>query len=99
MAVASTAMAAVAGMVEARALMEARALVEVARVEGMSNATIATDMGTSPETALSHDAQKVAARDLAMAVAVACVGSGSKETAVTVTDVVFATIELECATH
>merc|ERR1712136_61118 len=86
--VASIAMEAVVGMVGARAL------VEVARVEGMSNATIATDMGTSPETALSHDAQKVAAKDLAVAVAVACVGSGSKETAVTVTDVVFATIEL-----
>ena len=74
-------------------------MVGVARLEGMSNATIATDMGTSPETALSHDAEKVAARDLAMVAALACVGSGSKETTVTVTDVVFATIELECATH
>jgi len=91
----------VAGMVGGKALVEARPLVEVARVEGMSNATTATVLGTSPETALSHDAQKVAARDLAVAVtvAVACAGSGSKETAVTVTDVVFATIELECATY
>ena len=97
LAVASIAMAAVVGMVEARALMGARALVEVARVEGMSNATTATVLGTSPETALSHDAQKVAARDLA--VAVACAGSGSKETAVMVTDVVSATIELEWATY
>jgi len=82
-------MAAVVG----KALVQARVLVEVARVEGMSNATIATVMGTSPETALSHDAQKVAARDLAVAVTVACAG----KTAVLVTDVVFATIELECA--
>jgi len=95
--VASTAVAVVAGMVGGKALVEARALVDVARVEGMSNATTATVLGTSPETALSHDAQKVAARDLA--VAVACAGSGSKETAVMVTDVVSATIELEWATY
>jgi len=46
--VASTAMEAVVGMVEARALMEARVLVKVARVE-----------------------EKVEARDMAVAVAVA----------------------------
>merc|ERR1712136_256459 len=90
---ASIAVAVVAGMVGGKALVEARALVDVARVEGMSNATTATVLGTSPETALSHDAQKVAARDLAVAVTVAYAG----KTAVLVTDVVFATIELECA--